>query len=191
MLQPELQAYLSSLPFVPEPAPFVVSNAFALSFLFQLFVQAPRFLGRVFYPEYALVYGASLVPALLLLGQLLQGARRYLAMLALGGCVVLLPLLFHLVAEDTSRFWSYLVLPVLLSLWCVAETCPETRPNAAWRILALLSGVVVVFNAFITSVLMDSCAERFDPLQRAILYLPVFIGVAWHIYDSFAARRQA
>jgi hypothetical protein len=87
--------------------------------------------------------------------------------------VCLSPLLMHIVAWDTPRIWTFIILEAFLCLWIYSEIYPSKTESPAIRLFSLL---VLALNILIRTPLMDNEVDRFTMIQRLALYAPVMIG---------------
>ena len=83
------------------------------------------------------------------------------------------PLLMHLVAWDTPRIWTYIIVCSFMALWFCSEVLSPRQGHVAAR-LVLLS--VFLANCVNQTPLMDLARHHFDLATRLFLYAPVILG---------------
>jgi hypothetical protein len=95
--------------------------------------------------------------------------------------VTLAPLAMHVIAWDTARIWTYVIVCAFCVAWLYAEIgARAARVKRSW--FWLLAIPTLILNILGRLPLMDGESERFTNPERLLLYAPVLVG-------SFAAMR--
>jgi hypothetical protein len=178
-LEHELTAYLQKFAFIEYDQEVIVPRAYTKSFVAYVQTQGPRFAGRLFTPGLMATILPNLALSLWLLRQWLRGGRFPKSVVAIGLLLPLLPLGLHLVAWDTSRIWTYPLMVALLLLWTATQAAaPGRLEKANSLLLTIASPLVIALNLFSRIPLMDWRVERFTPVVRLLLYLPLLLALA-------------
>jgi hypothetical protein len=174
-LRQELVGRLGAFPFIGGDMHLFVPEWLTTTTAQNLREQAHAFVPRVTDRTYYWFILPSAVPLwLLAVGALgvKRGAMWALPMAAACGA----PLLLHLVAWDTARIWSYVLIVALGCAWIAHEQGPVRRP---WPLplIGLAACPAIYWNFFQRYPLLDSLSERFTNNQRMLFYAP-FVAAA-------------
>ncbi|MBI2424296.1 MAG: hypothetical protein HYV27_15800 [Candidatus Hydrogenedentes bacterium] len=179
-LRPTLRAHILEYPFVQWSRHNTVSKAFTTSFFFYLKTQSPHIWERLFSLENSVQNGVTLLFLWAALAQGLRGRAYFWPLLLFGLVLSLLPLSFHLIAWDTSRFWTLPAVAAFMAVWAAWESrAGEAVSSRSEQIIAALALMGVVFNALIRTLLMDLETERLSDAGRILAYAPACLAFAY------------
>lgn len=180
IIKNQLISHLSQFNFIQHHRSIAVPIAFTTSFFDYLKSESPAFFDRITDQRLALHIGLPLL-ILIYYGwyHLRKIAFNRLIFFWALVVVTLIPLSLHIIAWDTSRIWTYPLVVAMLILWGIHEIFPtvgiKERESLLFCIIAI---IVMVFQLFILTPLMDDAEERFSNEKRIILYAPALIIIA-------------
>lgn len=190
VLQQDIEVYLSGFGFVAENLKHFISTSFTVSFADYYARMSGRFWLRFFWGDFIFKTGAPVLLLLFFCWRRLQSfpCRRVLFLALV--IIVLLPVSLHVIAWDSSRIWTYPVIVAMLAVWGVSEiAAPAGREEKAPPVFLVLSITLVLYQLFTQILLMDYATERFATGERALLYAPVLLWLAWLLYRNLAPAR--
>ena len=188
----QLTSYLSQFVFVEQNRNVLVPTAFTTSLLDYLIDESPHFLDRIAKPIYALHIGLPLSILLCFGWTKLKPIYSKWTTLCILVAITLLPLSLHIIAWDISRIWTYPIIVALLGVWAITEALPATHLEEEDSILLIMSAVIVIcFQLFISTPLMDGVHERFSTEDRILLYMPPLILTIFFMANRYKLIKQS
>ncbi len=188
----QLIAYLSQFDFIQGNRPIVVSESFTTSAFEYLKIFGPNCYSRITSKPYVFHIG---LPLFVLLNYSWQSLRRVVFNKLIFLTVVvltLLPLFLHLIACDVSRIWTYPLIVAMLAVWGIGEIFPninnresKKRESFPFCIIAI---IIILFQFFSLTPLMDGAGERYSNEKRILLYAPTVIAILVSKYCCFSKR---
>jgi len=170
--------YLSQFGFIHENKNITVPKALTTPLLYYLETQSSQFLLRILDPVFLFHTGMPVFCFLFMIFNILKNNYgHFLMILFVSFLLIILPLALHAVAWDTSRIWTYPLIVGLFTLWGVCEVTPkiEIAGHESLSYLAAL-WIVINFQLFLLTPLMDGEQERFSNEIRVLLYgLPLLL----------------
>jgi hypothetical protein len=189
LLREQLAAHLSQFEFVERNRDKTVTDAFTVSFLDYTERQSQFFLGRIFNKNYLIRILPTLVMTLLFAGNVIPKNKNKGTLLVLLVIVSLIPLSLHLIARDTSRFWTFPLIAAFLGLWTISKSVDEIKFTNKFRSPYIIAcTAVIVHNIFLQTPLMGGLSERYSNDMRLWLYFPAFALV--YIVHFMAQRND-
>lgn len=158
------------------------SGAYVESFVNYYDWQAGEFFTRIF----AMPYLLNILPVLTLLIYYGIRAMRQVYASIIGTTMVLtvalIPLLLHIIATDTSRFWTYPIFTTLLVIWILHRGVPTEKLSTSMPQHFIALAFVVVFINIMTMTPLYGGIDRFEGLLRAIVYLPSLLAILFYAW---------
>ena len=186
VLKSQLINHISEYGFVRENRNIIVPTAFTTSFLQYLNTESKFFFQRITYPVYLVNAGLPLLVLLVYGWHILRGFLFHRTLFSLLVLVALLPLSLHLIAWDSSRIWLYPIVAVVIGLWGINEVAAgDNKSQYDGIFFSFLGTMIVVFQIFIVTPLMDGERERMRDVTRILYYLPTLI-----LFAMFAAKNN-
>jgi hypothetical protein len=188
----QLIAYLSQFDFIQGNRPIVVSRAFTTSVFEYLKRFGPNFYSRINSQPYVFHIG---LPLFVLLNYSWQSLRTVVFNKLIFLTVVvltLLPLFLHLIACDVSRIWTYPLIVAMLAVWGIGEIFPNINNGKSKKresvFFCVIAIIIIAFQLFSLTPLMDGAMERFSNEKRILLYAPTVIAILVSKYCCFSKR---
>jgi hypothetical protein len=175
LLRGQLAAHLSQFDFIERNRDKTVPDAFTISFLDYTEHQSQFFLARIFNKNYLIRILPTLILTLLFAGNITPKNKNKGVLLMLLVAVCLVPLSLHLIARDTSRIWTFLLIVAFLGLWIISKSMGKIKFTNRSQILYIIAcTAVIIHNMFLQTSLMGGLSERYSNDMRLWLYLPAF-----------------
>lgn len=186
----QLILHLKKFDFIKNGKDISVPREFTTSFFDYLANQSPEFFDRIKDIRYIIHIGLPL-SILLTYGWIkLRGVKNNRLIFLILLFITLLPLTLHLIAWDTSRIWTFPIIVAMLSLWSISEIYPYYESNEKLSIsFFLVTVIVIIFQLFIITPLMDYAAETFSNEERILFYSPsLFLFIIFISKKYFIGR---
>jgi len=184
-LRSQLISHLSQFPFIECDRNITVPNAITNSFFDYLTNQSPEFMYRIFHPAYIPHIGLALVIIILYVWRVLKDTDFKWIIFVGFTLIVVLPLALHVIAWDTSRIWTYPLVVAFLGVWAITEAIPPHRMQEESILFFIFTIMVIAFQLYISTPLMDGEIERFSTETRFWLYLPPIMLVSFVIARNY------
>lgn len=191
IIKNQLIAHLSQFNFIEKNRSVIVPTTFTTSFFGHFKEQSPHFFDRITRPVNVV---HIVIPLFILLSYSWHSLRMvvlnrliFLILVA----ITLLPLALHLIAWDTSRIWTYPLVVAMLAVWGIDENFPAVGANERNRLLFCIGAIIVIiFQLFILTPLMDGRVERFSNELRILFYAPALILIAISVSKYYCITRR-
>jgi len=192
-LRSQLIAHLSQFEFIEDDRDIHAAIGITHSFFDYLFEQAPHFFERIINPIYIFQMGLPISILIFFGFRKLQLIGSRWPIFFIFVVITLLPLSLHLIAWDTSRIWTFPFVVVLLNIWGITKTHTGIYTEKDHSLLfIILTLIVIIFQLFITTPLMDNVHELFSaPKNRLILYAPSLILLAVYIGKNYCLTKRS
>lgn len=184
-LKSKLISHLSQFTFIEHNRNMIVPDAFAKSFFDYLVNQSPKFIGRLSDPIHVLHIGLATFVFLLFTWKMLKDIDFKWIIFVSYILIVCFPLSLHVIAWDTSRIWTYPLVVALLGVWAITEANPPLRSQEESIGFFIFAILVVAFQIFISTPLMDGEIERFSTEMRFLFYTPPIMITSFVIANGY------
>jgi len=185
VLRSQLISHLSQFTFIECNRNIMVPDAITNSFFDYLSDQSPKFMYRICNPIYIPHIGLALFIIILYVWRVLKDTDFKWVIFVGFTLIVVLPLALHVIAWDTSRIWTYPLVVAFLGVWSITEAIPPHRIQEESIIFFIFTIMVIAFQIFISTPLMDGEIERFSTEMRFLLYLPPIMLVSFVIARNY------
>ncbi|KMQ63081.1 hypothetical protein ACM46_14165 [Chryseobacterium angstadtii] len=170
--------YLENTGLISKRVAVMIASAYTESFGTYLKEQSPYFIERLLLSKNTLKFG---LPILFMMYMTIREFRNIDKLILLFlAAVSLFPLLLHAVAWDTFRIWAFPFMILFLGFWILNSrfAAEEASPSLSWPEI-LLFGISVILVAVFQNNLFENEIERLSKMERCLLLIPVFAGIAW------------
>jgi len=183
-LKTQLINHISEYSFVRENRNVIVPTSFTTSFFHYLSEESQSFVRRITYTTYLVNDGLPLLVLFLYGWHILKGRLFGGIIFTVLVIITLLPLSLHLIAWDSSRIWLYPIVVLMIGLWGINEVfADEIKGEKDQIFFSLLGSMIVIFQIFIVTPLMDGERERLRDVTRIVYYFPSLI-----LFTMFASK---
>ena len=188
VLQNALKEYISKFEFIGGDKNEAVPKAFVTSFFQYIREESVLFWYRIFRPDHLMhiVLPSSIVLSFVWFK--IKNIQHRWVVLFLFTLVTVSPLLLHAIAWDTERIWTYPLIAAILSVWGLSELLPqeENAEEPMALLFVFASFIVVMFQFFMLTPLMDQEQERFLTEKRMVLYSPTLMIILYLISRRYS-----
>jgi hypothetical protein len=191
VIKNQLITYLSQFNFIQHNRGIIVPTEFTTSFFTFLINESPKFFSRITSPTYVVHIFIPLIILFIYAWNSLRVVAHNRLFFLILIIISILPLSLHLIAWDTSRIWTYPLVITILCIWGIKESFPTVDTMKGNSLLFCISAVLIIgFQLFISTPLMDGAHDRFNNELRTLFYMPGIIFIAMLVSKNYYLTKQ-
>jgi hypothetical protein len=192
LIKSQLIAYISQFDFIQNKRNIIVPEAFTTSFFDYLLHQISMFYSRVIDPIYIIHIIIPLSVLLIFSWNIIRAIPFNKFIFTILVAITLLPLSLHIIAWDISRIWTYPLIAAMLAIWGVCEHLPTVvNAEKASLIFSMSALIIIVFQLFIHTSLMDGESERFSNELCILLHAPSLIPIIMLVSKNYCLTSRS
>jgi hypothetical protein len=189
-LEKQFVNHLSKFDFIEEDRNYLVPEELTKSYSVYLEAENPKFFRRITSPLNIIRNILPLIFILIFTRRFIKSTGISKSFIIVVLAVVFLPLTLHLIAWDTPRIWTYPIMTAILILWglLVSSSHVDVKIDESLPFI-VLSIVIIIFNLFIHTPLMDEEYERFSNELRILMYFPPLSLILVSILKNYTIKK--
>ncbi|HEX9739376.1 MAG TPA: hypothetical protein VGA29_01265, partial [Ignavibacteriaceae bacterium] len=189
-LEKQFVNHLSKFDFIEEDRNYLVPEELTKSYSVYLEAENPKFFRRITSPLNIIRNILPLIFILIFTRRFIKSTGISKSFIIIVLAVVFLPLTLHLIAWDTPRIWTYPIMTAILILWglLVSSSHVDVKIDESLPFI-VLSIVIIIFNLFIHTPLMDEEYERFSNELRILMYFPPLSLILVSILKNYTIKK--
>lgn len=189
-LEKQFVNHLSKFDFIEEDRNYLVPEELTKSYSVYLEAESPKFFRRITSPLNIIRNILPLIFILIFTRRFIKSTGISKSFIIVVLAVVFLPLTLHLIAWDTPRIWTYPIMTSILILWglLVSFSHVDVKIDESLPFI-VLSIVIIIFNLFIHTPLMDEEYERFSNELRILMYFPPLSLILVSILKNYTIKK--
>jgi hypothetical protein len=186
-----LTEHLLQYDFIRNSAHLWFPKLFTGSFFEKLEIESGHYNLRLFDRYFIARIFPSLLVIFIFAWQSFREFKYSRMIIAIAAGLSLLPLALHLIAHDVSRIWTYPLIVAIIALWGMCEIFPDGKKKLSDSALfSICCLILILFNIFMTSPLMDNEFERYADEVRVLYYFPSLTVIALMMSKRFRLKNR-